>query len=39
MTNVAEPDLTKLRQEIDRLDGGLFLVIWGAYMAYLIYNL
>ena len=27
------------KKEIDRLDGGLFLVIWVAYMAYLIYNL
>ena len=27
------------KKEIDRLDGGLFLVIWAAYMAYLIYNL
>ena len=24
---------------IDRLDGGLFVLIWAAYMAYLIYNL
>ena len=27
------------KKVIDRLDGGLFLVIWAAYMAYLIYNL
>ena len=27
------------KKEIDRLDGGLYLVIWVAYMAYLIYNL
>ena len=27
------------KKVIDRLDGGLFLLIWAAYMAYLIYNL
>ena len=27
------------KREIDRLDGGLFLLIWMAYMAYLIVNL
>ena len=27
------------KKMIDRLDGGLFLLIWAAYMAYLIYNL
>ena len=27
------------KKEIDRLDGGLFLLIWAAYMAYLIVNL
>ena len=27
------------RNKIDRLDGGLFLTIWAAYMAYLIINL
>ena len=27
------------KKEIDRLDGGFFLLIWAAYMAYLIINL
>ena len=27
------------KKVIDRLDGGLFVLIWAAYMAYLIYNL
>ncbi len=27
------------KNEIDRLDGGLFVIIWAAYMAYLIINL
>ena len=27
------------KKMIDRLDGGLFVLIWAAYMAYLIYNL
>ena len=27
------------RNEIDRLDGGLYVVLWAAYMAYLIINL
>ncbi|MBQ9193060.1 MAG: calcium/sodium antiporter [Bacteroidales bacterium] len=27
------------KDQIDRLDGSLFLLIWAAYMAYLIYNL
>ena len=27
------------KKMIDRLDGGFFLLIWAAYMAYLIYNL
>ena len=27
------------KKMIDRLDGGFFVVIWAAYMAYLIYNL
>lgn len=27
------------RHEIDRLDGGLYVVLWAAYMAYLIINL
>ena len=27
------------KKVIDRLDGGLFLLTWAAYMAYLIYNL
>ena len=27
------------KDRIDRLDGSLFLLIWAAYMAYLIYNL
>ena len=27
------------KDKIDRLDGSLFLVIFAAYMAYLIYNL
>jgi len=27
------------KDQIDRLDGSLFLVIWVAYMAYLIHNL
>ena len=28
-----------LKKTIDRLDGVLYLLIWGGYMAYLIYNL
>jgi cation:H+ antiporter len=27
------------KKEIDRLDGVLFVLIWAAYMAYLIFNL
>ena len=28
-----------LKKTIDRLDGTLYLLVWGGYMAYLIYNL
>ena len=28
-----------LKKTIDRLDGVLYLLVWGGYMAYLIYNL